>query len=214
MLTCVLLHPFCFYGLDSSLPLIALEGKRARYVNPVARALGVEAGMLETAVRFKAPDAQLVLVPNPNTLERWSTLLESLYILSPNVEGSREGIAFLTVRSSDALHLAGVYGARLGRGETQELALLAAQGAEEGKVLSWPKPGPGRSRWPVDSAGNSSSVARCSLSSRQHPSRRVEHADGHVVGIVLGRTGEGGTGPPACGHPAGDPLKVGVHGLI
>jgi len=141
MLTCVLLHPFAFFGLDSSLPLVALEGKRARYVNPVARALGVVAGMLETAVRLKAPNALLVPVLSPVTLERWSELLESLYVLSPNVEGTREGIAFLTVRSSDALHLAGEYSARLGRGETQELALLAAQGAQEGTVLSWPKDG-------------------------------------------------------------------------
>ena len=141
MLTCVLLHPFCFFGLDSNTALIALEGKRARHVNPIARGLGVVEGMLETAVRLKAPQVQLVPVLSPALLERWSEMLESLHIFSPNVEGPREGIAFLTARASDALHLAGEYGARLGRGETQELALLAAQGAEQGKVLSWPKDG-------------------------------------------------------------------------
>jgi len=92
-------------------------------------------------VRLKAPNAQLIPVLSPNTLERWSALLESLYVLSPNVEGTREGIAFLTVRSSDALQIATEYSARVGRGETRELALLAAQGADEGTVLSWPKDG-------------------------------------------------------------------------
>ena len=135
MLTCVLLHPFCFHGLDSSTPLVALEGKRARFVNWAARGLGIEEGMLETAVRLKAPNAQLVPTLSPALCERWSALLESLYVLSPNVDGPKEGIAFLTVRSSDAAQIAGEYSARVGRAETQELALLAARGAEPGQVV-------------------------------------------------------------------------------
>ena len=52
MLTCVLLHPFCFHGFDSSTALVALEGKRARFVNWAARGLGIEGGRVAVEQRI------------------------------------------------------------------------------------------------------------------------------------------------------------------
>ncbi len=138
MLTCVLVHPFCFFGLDSSLPLVALEGKRVKHINPVARAGGIVEGMLETAAKLKLESAQFVASVSVEGMERWKTLLEEFYSLSPCVEDAREGIAFLTLRESDATLLAQNYGARVARAPTQELSLLAAQLANVGEVVIVP----------------------------------------------------------------------------
>jgi len=138
MLTCVLLHPFCFFGLDSNTALVALEGKRVKFVNPTARAGGIAEGMLETAARLKLEGAQFVASVSVEGFERWKALLEQFYALSPCVQDAREGIAFLTLRESDALLLAQNYGARVARAPTQELALLAAQLTGVGEVFMVP----------------------------------------------------------------------------
>jgi impB/mucB/samB family/impB/mucB/samB family C-terminal domain len=114
------------------LPVVVLAGRRATGVCALARKAGVRVGDPLDRVRSLCPEAAIAQL-EPSTLKAaWDAALEAMHRVTPWIETSRAGQAFLAGLSAlDGEALAAELGLRLGVAGTRSTALLGALAAQD-----------------------------------------------------------------------------------
>lgn len=133
MITALNLTPLAFATLESG-PKATLENSRVKAVCEQAARLGIEMGMPEGLVRVKAPQVQLVEHSSPALKNRWQCLQLEFFRYAVNIESLQEGLCLVSLPEADSRLIAKEHGAKVGRGPTRELAVLASTLAPSGEV--------------------------------------------------------------------------------
>ncbi|GGJ59018.1 hypothetical protein [Deinococcus roseus] len=133
MITALNLTPLAFTTLEKG-PKATLENGRVKAVCEEATRLGIEVGMPASLVLIKAPPVQLAEHSNPTLKNRWHTLQLEFFRYSVNLESLAEGLCLVSLPEADARLIAKEHGAKVGRGPTRELAVLASTLAPSGEV--------------------------------------------------------------------------------
>lgn len=133
MITALNLTPLAFTTLERG-SKATLENGRIKAVCEEAAKLGIETGMPASLVKVKAPQVQLAEHTSPALKNRWNTLQLEFFRYSVNLESLQEGLCLVSLSEADARLLAKEHGAKVGRGPTRELAILASTLAPSGEV--------------------------------------------------------------------------------
>jgi hypothetical protein len=111
-------------------PLVAVRENRVRHATAEARREGIVPGMSLAGARLRSEALQVTEPSEAELQAAWESVLRDLYGLSPFLDGSRRGRAFLSISVAEARMVAEAYDARAGHAngcETAELAALAAR---------------------------------------------------------------------------------------
>ncbi|MEX2536275.1 MAG: hypothetical protein WD273_11835 [Trueperaceae bacterium] len=114
------------------IPLVVAEGNRVSHATPQARREGITPGMSLTGARLRCVALQVVEVSEAELQAAWESVLHELHGLSPFLDGSRRGRAFMSISAAEARMVAEAYDARVGHAAGCEIAELAALSARAG----------------------------------------------------------------------------------
>jgi hypothetical protein len=120
-------------------PLVALRENRVWHASPEARREGIVPGMSLAGARLRS-EALRVTEPSEAELQAaWESVLRDLYGLSPFLDGSSRGRAFLSVSAAEARMVAEAYDARVGHAAGRGGAARAALSVPIGRCRVLPK---------------------------------------------------------------------------
>lgn len=114
-------------------PLVAVRQNRVCHATPEARGEGIVPGMSLAGARLRSESLQVTEVSEAELQAAWESVLRELHGLSPFLDGSRRGRAFLGISAAEARMVAEAYGARTGHAINLELAELAGLSTRPGR---------------------------------------------------------------------------------
>jgi protein ImuB len=122
-------------------PLVAVHDNRVAHATPEARREGVTPGMSLSGARLRCEGLQVTEVSEAELQAAWESVMRELYGLSPFLDGSSRGRAFLSISASEARMLAEAYDAPVGHASGCEVAELAALATSSGRCRVLPAGG-------------------------------------------------------------------------
>ncbi|MEX2541011.1 MAG: hypothetical protein WD314_04355 [Trueperaceae bacterium] len=120
-------------------PLVTVRENRVCHATPEARREGIVPGMSLAGARLRSESLQVTEVSEAELQAAWESVLRELYGLSPFLDGSRRGRAFLSISAAEARMVAEAYDTRVGHAAGRETAELAALATRVGRCRVLPK---------------------------------------------------------------------------